>query len=226
MAIEMEGAPALPGAEEGSSIDQRERDETLAVATTSVAAVATAWAAFEATVWDGRCTFALVHADRQRQLSTEARLEGDQQVAVDVNLFVSWAAAFSGGNQQLADFLESRLPARLKAPLDAWLATKPRMNKEAPPHPFAMPEYRVDAHERALALGKQADESIAEGQRANKISDTYVLFTVVFASIILLSSLAARLHRPIPRRALIVLSSAALLATLFVVALSPIAWVE
>jgi hypothetical protein len=205
--------------------DVHRRDETLMAVTTSVAAVATAWAAFQATTWDGRCAFALVRADRQRELSTEARLEGDQQIAVDVNLFVEWAVAYADGRQERAAFLHDRFPPQLRHPLDAWLATRPRENREAPPHPFAMSEYRIEPHERALALSRDADTSIAERQQANRISDTYLLHTVILATVILLVSLSVRLRHAAPRRAMLVLGCVGLVATLVTLALSPIAWI-
>lgn len=109
--------------------------------------------------------------------------------------------------------------------MDAWLATKPLESKDAPPHPLVMPEYRVEAHERAATLGQQADDAIDEGRIANKRSDTYVLGTVLFATIILLASLGARLRRRHARRAMLVFGCVALLGALAWLATQPLAWI-
>ncbi|MGZ3456848.1 MAG: hypothetical protein ACXVEF_44995, partial [Polyangiales bacterium] len=77
---------------------ERERQETASVAATSIAAVATAWSAFQAALWSGRQTFALARASKARELSTQARSEGDQQAALDANLFVAYSGAYATGN--------------------------------------------------------------------------------------------------------------------------------
>lgn len=205
--------------------DRQEREETLSVVTTSFAAVATAWSAFQAATWSGRQTFALAHAEKLRQLATEARLEGDQQMHLDANLFVAYAGAFAQQNDRYAQFLYDRFPPRLKKAMDAWLATNPRTSKDAPPHPFAMREYEVEAHRRSATLGSEADDALVTGRRANIESDTYVLGTVVFATVILLASLGPRLHRRNARRAMLIVSTAILVAALAWLAVRPIAWV-
>ena len=204
-------------------IDDRDREETLSLATSSVAAVGTAWAAFQAATWSGRQTFALTDATKLRQLSSEAQLQGDQQETLDVSLFVAWAGAYAKHDEVFAQFLYDRFPPRLKHATDAWIATHPRTSPNAPPHPFAMSEYRVEAHERAQALGKQADDAIEQGRAANRTSDTYVLYTVVLATIILLASLGVRMRQRNTRRVMLVLSAVALLAVLAWLATRPVA---
>jgi hypothetical protein len=216
------------GAESETVANERERqdrEETLSVLTTSLAAVATAWSAFQAATWSGRQTFALARATKHRQLSTEARLEGDQHLHFDGALFVAYAGAYADQKEEFAQFLYERFPPRLRKAMDAWIATRPRTSKDAPPHPFAMAEYQLEPHQRALALGKEADDEIAAGGAANRISDTYVLGTVVLATIILLSSLGVRLRRRRPRRVMLVLSVVALLGAVGWLAVRPVAWV-
>jgi hypothetical protein len=202
-----------------------ERIETLAVVATSVAAVITAWSAFQAATWSGRQTFALAHATKTQQLAAEARLEGDQQMHLDANLFVAWAEAYADKRQTFATFLYDRFPPRLKTATDAWIATHPLESRDAPLHPFVMPEYRVEAHQKAAALAREAGEAIDSAQLANTRSDTYVLGTVVFATIILLASLGPRLHHRSTQRAMIVVSTVALLVAIAWLATMPIAWI-
>lgn len=213
------------GPEAAADRERQDREETLSVAMSSLAAVATAWSAFQAATWSGRQTFALAEAAKQRQLSTEARLEGDQYLHFDASMFIAYADAYASGNDRFAKFLYERFPPRLKKAMDAWLATKPLTSKDAPPHPFVMAEYQNEAHQRALTLGKEADDAVAAGSAANRTSDTYVLDTVVFATIILLASLGVRLRRRAPRHVMLVVSGAALLVALAWLAAGPIAWV-
>lgn len=215
---------ALEAGSPPHTADDRGREENLSVATSSFAAVATAWAAFQVATWSSRQTFLIAHGIRQRALSTEARLEGDQQLHLDADLFVAWARAETEHNAALSQFLHDRFPPRLKAATDAWLATKPLVTKDAPPAPFYMPAYQLEAHQRAIVLGKEADDDIDRGRAANHRSDTYVFVTVFLAMIILLSSLSLRMRNRGPRRALLLVSGIGLLGVLAWLSLQPTAW--
>ncbi len=201
-----------------------ETEENLSIATSSLAALATAWAAFQAEIWSSDQTFMLARASRQRALSTVARLEGDQQVHLDTNLFVAWAGAYSEHNATLERFLYDRFPPRLQVATDAWLATKPLVSKDAPPHPFAMPEYEIAAHERAAALALEADDTVQSAEAANLTGDIYVFATVFLALVILLASLSTRPRHAGPRRTMLMLSAAALAGGLAWLATRPVSW--
>jgi len=203
---------------------EHDRRETLSVVTTSLAAVLTAWSAFQAATWSGRQTFALALAEKKRQLSAQARLEGDQQRHLDANLFVAWSSAHVEHHDELATFLYGRFPPRLKKAMDVWLSTHPFESQDAPAHPFVMKEYELDAHERAESLGKEADAAVEKAETANLHSDTYVLGTVVFATIILLASLGPRLRRPRSQRLMLVVSGMVLLLAIAWLSELPIAW--
>ena len=213
-----------PDASADADSEREEREETISVLMTSVAAVATAWSAFQAATWSGRQTFALTRATKLRQLSSEARLEGDQQLHFDATAFLAFARDYAHGEQTFSQFLYDRFPPRLRRAMDAWLATSPLTSRDAPPHPFAMAEYRLEMHERASALGVEADDAIVAGAQANRTSDSYVLATVAFATIISLASLGTRVRRRSPRRAMLVVSAVALVGALAWLASRPIAW--
>ena len=203
---------------------EREREETTSIVATSAAAVATAWTAFQASVWSGALTFSLAESNKARQFSIETRLEGDDLRQLDTSLFVTYAGASANGNQAFAQFLIDRFPPRLRKATDAWLATHPLTSRDAPPYPMAMPEYKVDAYQRAADLAEQADRALARSQVAHHISDVYVLGTVVFATNVLLASLGLRLHGRKPRRVMLVFSLATLVVALGWLATRPIGW--
>ena len=189
------------------------------------AAVATAWSAFQAATWNGRQTFALARAAKDREHSTQARAQGDQQSTLDVALFVAWAKAYQHHDDVFATFLYDRFPPRLKKATDAWLATAPFGSSDGPAHPFALPEYQTEAHARADALATQADDEVAAGVAANRQSDTYVLATVIFATVILLATIGLRLQRRSTRRTLLILTALTLFVSTAWVAARPVAWV-
>lgn len=209
---------------DGERDAQHDKRETLSVVMTSLAAVLTAWSAFQAATWSGRQTFALALGEKKRQLSAQARLEGDQQRHLDANLFVAWSTAHVEHHDELATFLYGRFPPRLKKAMDVWLTTHPFESNDAPPHPFVMKEYELDAHEKAETLATEADDAVRIAQSANVRSDTYVLGTVVFATIILLASLGPRLRRARSQRIMLVISAMVLLLAIAWLSELPIAW--
>jgi hypothetical protein len=168
------------------------REDGLSLTITSLAAVVTAWSAFQASTWSGVQMFALANAARLRDLSTQLRLEGDQQLHVDVDLFIAYAGALVDHRDAFAAFLRDRFPPRLRVATDAWLDTHPLESTSAPAHPLAMPEYRIEATERASAAQKASDDASDQAARANHAGDLYVLATVLLATIITVSSLGSR----------------------------------
>ena len=202
----------------------RDREETASAAITSLAAVATAWSAFQASTWSGVQTFGLAQSTRLRQQAVEARLEGDQLKHMDADLFVAYAGAIAEHKDEFASFLHDRFPPRLRKATDAWLATKPLQNASAPPHPFAMEEYVVEQQGRATVMNLEADGHMSAAATANRTSDIYVLGAVLFSTIILVASVGSRLRAATPRHAMLIASGAALLAVLAWMASRPVAW--
>ncbi|MFZ1769260.1 MAG: hypothetical protein WAU00_08690, partial [Caldilinea sp.] len=115
-----------------------------------------------------------------------------QMTSLHANLFVAWASAVSGENSELADFLYARFPAELKVATDAWVATKPLQNPDAPPTPFVMAEYQLVQNTQATELQQQAETEAELANRANEISDRYVLLTVIFASVLFFGGISGK----------------------------------
>ena len=87
---------------------------------------------------------------------------------------------------------------------EAWLATDPKNNPEAPKSPFAMPEYSVSEAQEADRLELEASSTYAKGTEANQNSDDYVLNTVILASVLFLAGVQTRI-KSVPVRMIIVI---------------------
>ena len=87
-----------------------------------------------------------------------ARADGlaRSQTQVDVATFIAWADADQRGETEIADFYVRRFRPEFHTAYEAWLATRPLSNAEAPPTPFAMDEYQVAAKEEAERLDAEA----------------------------------------------------------------------
>ena len=115
----------------------------------ALATVATAWSGYQASRWSGEQSIAFSEANAARVESTRESTRAGQQIQIDVALFTQWIDAFAKEEDELADFYEKRFREEFRPAFEAWLATKPRTNPDAPLSPFTMPEYQLAAQQEA-----------------------------------------------------------------------------
>jgi hypothetical protein len=158
----------------------------------ALATIGTAWCGYQAARWGGEQTTHFFEAMSAGLGSAHLANQVNQLNALNVNLFVEWSAAVSQGNQELADFLYERFPPELKTAMDAWLATNPLENPDAPASPFAMPQYAPQELEESDRFARMADEFFEQASEENEISDQYVLLTVMFASVLFFAGVSGK----------------------------------
>jgi hypothetical protein len=178
----------------------------LALLVMAIATLGTSWTGFQAALWNGIETFRLADATRLSRLSTTNELTANQLRIVDAALFMEYARAYSEGNYKLLDFLRARMRPEFEPVMNAWLATKPLQNTDAPRTPFAMPEYRLQVNEEAAQQAEEAGRKSQEAQKANLNGDTYTLLTVLFSVSLFLAGLVTGFDESSKRWAAIGLS--------------------
>ena len=178
--------------------------EIIATIILALATLATAWSGYQSARWGGEQATKYSQAGALRTESTRASTQAGQTAQVDIGLFTNWINAFAADDQELAGFYEARFRPEFKVAFDAWLATDPRNNPEAPKSPFSMPEYSLERAQEADRLEQEAAASFEEGSTANQISDDYILNTVVLASVLFLAGVQTRINS-IPARMLIII---------------------
>ena len=215
------------------------RFELLEAILLAVAAVLTAWSAFQATKWGGVQADNYSRAGAVRTESVRASTRAGQLSVIDVNSFTSWVAAIGaegrdGIESGLAEdgytpqpgtesgFLYERFRPEFLTAFDAWIATSPRTNPSAPPTPFAMPEYRVADDERASELEARAEKLSGVARQANQRGDNYVLMTIMFALVLVLVGIGTKMDTVKARTFLFVLATVALAAAAVVVLTFPV----
>ena len=104
---------------------------------------------------------------------------------------------------------------------DAWLATDPKSNPDAPKSPFSMPEYTVSFAQEAERLEQEASKTFEEGNAANQVSDDYILNTVILASVLFLAGVQSRIKSVPLRMNIVLLGSLILIYGLMTIATSP-----
>ncbi len=166
--------------------------EIIAAVLLSVATIASAWSAYQATRWSGVQAIAFSQASAARTESIRQSNAAATLTAIDVGLFVQYVSAVSQGNTKLADFLEARFRPEFRPAFDAWLATRPLTTPGAPKSPFAMKEYVLSQDVEALRLQNVADERTKTATDANQTSDNYILTTVLFASVLFFAGVGTK----------------------------------
>lgn len=184
--------------------------------------MATAWSGYQSSRWGGEQSTSYSQAGAFRTESTRASNQAGQLTQIDIGLFTNWVNAYAGGDERLINFYEKRFRDEFKPAFDAWVATDPANNPDAPKSPFAMPEYQVSLTQEADRLEVEASETFAKGQVANQTSDNYILNTVFLASVMFLGGIASRFKAMSARWVLIVFSLAILTFGLYNILTYPI----
>ena len=120
------------------------RLELIAAILMSLVVIATAWSAYQSTLWGGIQTFTLREVTSASQKVTMTTLQQGQYTIIDILTFMEYINALHNNDQKLSEFYFDRFRPDFKPAVEAWLETKPLENPDAPPHPFVMTEYRKD----------------------------------------------------------------------------------
>jgi Domain of unknown function (DUF4337) len=179
------------------------RLELAATALLALATVATAWSGYQASRWNGEQAAAFSRAGAMRIESTKASALADAQTQIDVATFTQWVDAYAQEQTELADFYYQRFRPEFKPAMDAWIATRPLRNPDAPLTPFAMPEYQVQARAKAEQLEAEAEDSSAQARENIQRATNYVLAVVLFAASLFFAGMSTKLGSPRLRRVLL-----------------------
>jgi hypothetical protein len=166
--------------------------ELIATLLLGLAAVGAGWSAYQSALWNSESFFSIVRAGAMFRQAGLVQNKGYLLRVLDVGMFTAYAQAVSQKNTPLAEFILKRFRPPMKAAVDAWLATKPLQNPNAPSSPFAMTEYRLPEDEEAQQLTIKADRDLTNGKEYNRVSDDYVLITVPFAIVSLFCGLSTK----------------------------------
>jgi hypothetical protein len=158
----------------------------------ALVAVATAWTGYQAARWDGESAKLYGTSSRIRIEATQADTRGGQEQLYDASTFSFWLEARLKGEAKLAAEYEGRFRPEYRPAFQAWLATHPFTNPDAPAGPMLMPQYRNGELEQAARLNTQASGVFAQGAHARTTGDRYVRATVLLATVLFLLAVSQR----------------------------------
>ena len=198
------------------------RFELAATVLLAVAAVATAWASYQSASWRGEQAKASGASIAARVESTREAGVANRQGQIDVALFTQWVDAYAREETELADFYRRRFRDEFRPAFEAWVATRPRVNRSAPLSPFAMPEYKLAATEKADDLEAKAGAFSVRVAQLIQRADNYSLAVVLFAASLFFAGISTRLHTRTPRMAILGLGYLLFLGSLIWIATFPV----
>ena len=158
----------------------------------SIVALLAAWSGYAAAKWSTESRVGLAGASTARTKANRANLESIEVRNFDSSTFEAWFSAYTVHNRRAMTLAVRRFRPAFRVAFDAWRATKPETNPNAPRGPTYMPQYRQPGLAKSKALDKQADASFAAGESAGETSDKYVRATVFLASVLFLVGISTQ----------------------------------
>jgi hypothetical protein len=202
--------------------EQKDWVEIVATVLLALAAVATAWSSYQANRWNGEQAKAAARVNALRIEAARAQGLAQGQTQVDIAMFFQWVNATASDDQELADFYAARFRPEFRPAFDAWLATDPLTNAEAPPTPFALDEYQLQARTDSERLDAEAEVMAEAVQQNIQRSANYVLCIVLFAVALFFAGMSAKLRGSGVRKALLVVGCIVFIGTAAWIATFPV----
>jgi len=196
--------------------------EVVSTVVLALAAVAISWSGYQASRWTGEQAKAFSRANAARVESTRWSNLANSQTEIDVATFTQWVNSYARNETQLADFYRKRFRKEFKPAVEAWIATRPLKNPDAPLTPFATPQYRLAASAEAEHLEAKAGAEAAVATRNIQRATNYVLGVVLFSSALFFGGISTRISNPRTRAVILGLGCVVLLGTLAWIATFPV----
>ena len=161
----------------------------------SVVALLAAWSGYSAAKWSTESRIEMTEASAERTRANRAEIDALEIRNADLSTFEAWFAAYTVGNEQAMAIAARRFRPVFRVAFDAWRATRPETNPNAPRGPTYMPQYRQPGLAQAKALDNQASASFAAGVSAGETADKYVRTTVFLATVLFIVGISS--HFPL-----------------------------
>lgn len=203
-------APPVATAEEAESPKDaaKRRYELMAAILLGLAALATAWAAYQGGKAGGDELAAFTESNQALADANFFFSQGNSTLATDNQLFLAFVEAANGGNPELAEFIRATvINENLGAAMDWWAATEEALT------PFDDLEgnpYQYVDYEEGAALQATAEEKLAEAQTVGQRGDAYDLASVLLAVSLFFGGISIIFDRPSTINVLLAVSAVTL----------------
>lgn len=179
----------------------------------SIVALMAAWSGYSAAKWGTESSLSLSRASAARSQASASEIQATQIRTLDSVSFNAVEGAYVAHNTQLFNLTVKRLRAGYRPAFNAWLATHPLKNPNAPSDPSDMPQYVIPQEKQAAVLTAEADAHFTEGQAAAGTADKYVRLTVFLAAVLFLVGIGSRFPVRVARYGLIAVAAGLLIVS-------------
>ena len=176
----------------------------------AVVAIMAAYSGYASARWGTESSLKLAKAATARTEANRFSEIADTTKDFDALTFNAWFTAYTVGNQTAVTVAERRFRPQFRVAFNAWLATDPFTNPNAPPGPTYMPQYVQPERAQVNRLDAQADAYYASGETAGNDSDTYVRIVVYLATVLFLIGISSHFRVRSARIGLVVVGGAIL----------------
>jgi hypothetical protein len=183
--------------------------------------ITAAWAGYSAAKWGTASRVDIAQSSTLRNLATRDDLTAISLRNFDASTFNAWFIAFTLNSPQKEAIAVRRFRPQFRAAFDAWLATDPLHNPNAPPGPTYMPQYKLPQQSQANALDNQADAKFNAGNAAALTGDNYVRITVFLAAVLFLVGIGSSFKLAGVRYALVAFGSVLLILSIVLILRQP-----
>lgn len=173
----------------------------------SLVAVLAAYSGYAAAKWSTDSSISLAKASTQRTKANRYDTEAIVTRTLDSVSFNAWFSAFVAGNRRAEALAVKRFRPGYRPAFQAWLATDPAHNPNAPPGPSYMPNYVIPQATQAQAADAQADALFSTGSDAGSTADKYIRDTVFLATVLFLVGISGHFRIRVARYGLIVVAA-------------------
>ena len=167
------------GAGEHGDRDKEEREKKLnraismfEAALLALVAVLAAYSGWAAAKWSTESSLQLATASADRAKAAAANLDALNSLNFDLATFNDWFSASVAGNTTAMAIAEKRFSPNFDRVFEAWLATNPETNPDAPPGPTYMPQYHQPAKVHAATLMLRQPPITRSGRRRGPTQTT------------------------------------------------------
>jgi hypothetical protein len=184
-------------------------------------ALMAAWSGFASAKWSTESRLQLSQASAARTEGNRVSDVAEANKDFDSIAFNAWFGAFIVGNTDAADVAERRFRPEFAVAFNAWIATDPFNDVDAPAGPTFMPEYKQPELQQAADLNAKANELAEEGAKSAETADRYVRITVFLASVLFLVGISGHFRLRTARYGLIATASVILAVSTALLVTSP-----
>lgn len=187
----------------------------------AVVAVLAAWSGYASAKWGTESSLTLAKASATRTEANRAYLDALETRNFDSSTFNAWFTAYAASDEKAMAVAEKRFRDEFDVAFQAWLATDPENNLDAPKGPTYMPEYELESQAEAAELDVRADELYQEGAKAGSNADDYVRTTVFLASVLFLVGISGHFRVRAARYGLVGVGALILVLSVVLLIASP-----